>query len=574
MKKTAIVLCFSALVSLAAPAQNVQQGVSDFYAERYQSAKSTFEKLVAANPNNIEANYWLGQTLLASNDVAGAKSVYDKALAASNNAPLLLVGQGQVDLLQGRAADARQKFEMAINASKGRKGNDANILNAVGRAIVDSYSETNKTDLDYAIAKLNEASQILATNPDIYFNLGNAYRKKRDGSHAVQFYQKAGNFAPALYRMGWIYESQRRLSNPNDWDVVLDHYNRAVAADPKFAPAYLRLYNYYLFGKRDFHTAEGFASKLLSSSDASAENIWLQAQVDFVQQKYTDAITKGKDIIAKMGNNTKTRVYRLLAHSYMGNKDTATACQYANDFFAKSTNEEDINAEDYIMHAQACGKNNPDIIRADVAKAVKKNPEMAVKLLDEFIADAKKAQQRILEGELGLMKQQLLGDKANPALLVNLGTPFYYGGEFQKADSLFQEYNRAFPDSIYGHLWSARARVQIDTGMTQGLAVPEYEHILRIAETDKTRELYKNGGVQAALYLAVYTNNIKEDRATAIAYTERGLALDPTNKSLTQLNDQLKKIGNKPTTPQQKTNTSSNAAKTENKAPVVTKAKN
>lgn len=567
MKKSAIVLFFSALVSMNALAQNVQQGMSDFYAERYQSAKTTFEKLLAANPNNLEANYWLGQTLIANKDVAGAKAVYDKALAASNNAPLIMVGQGHVDLIQGRAADARQKFEMAINASKGRKGNDPNILNAVGRAIVESYSEgkeERKTDLDYAIAKLNEAAQIAPTNPDIFYNLGNAYRKKRDGSNAVIAYTKAGNFAPALYRIGTIYESQRTTRNPNDWDVVLDNYNRATTTDPRFAPAYLRLYNYYLFGKRDFPTAEQFANKLLSSSDPSPENVWLQAQTDFVQGKFTEAINKGKNIITQTNGNPRPRVYRLLAHSYMGNKDTATACEFANQFFTKTTNDEDINAEDYIMHAQACGKNNPDVIRDDIAKLIKKNPESAMKMLDIFIDDAKKAQQRLLEGELGLIRYQLLAEKANPALLVNIGIPFYYGGQFQKADSLFQAYNQAFPDSIYGHLWSARARVQLDTAMTQGLAVSEYEHILRIAEMDKARDLYRSSGAQAAWYLSVYTNNIKEDRAGAIAYVDRGLAIDPNSKSLADLKKQLTPVKQQ-AAPQQKSSTSSNAAKTETK---------
>ena len=131
----------------------------------------------------------------------GTKAVYDKTAAASNNAPLILVGQGHVELLQGKQNEAKQRFESAINASKGKKGNDPNILNAVGRAISESYSEERKTDLDYAISKLTEASQLAASNPDIWLNLGNAYRKKRDGGNAVQAYNKAGNFAPALYKI-------------------------------------------------------------------------------------------------------------------------------------------------------------------------------------------------------------------------------------------------------------------------------------------------------------------------------------------------------------------------------------
>jgi tetratricopeptide (TPR) repeat protein len=565
MKKSAIVLCLSAFTSLSALAQNLQQGINDLYAERYQSAKSTFEKLLAANPNNIEANYWLGETNIDNGDINAAKSVLDKAVASSNNAPLILAGLGHVELLQGKQNEAKQHFEAAINASKGRKGNDPNVLNAVGHAIVESYSDQNRTDLDYAIAKLNEASQLAPTNPDIWFNLGNAYRKKRDGGNAVQAYTKAGNFAPALYRTGMIYESQKSLRQPSDWDIVLDYYNKATTADPRFAPAYYRLYNYYLNGKRDFSTAEGIANKYVSSSDPSPENSYIQAQTAFVQDKFAEAISLGKNIISQTNNNPRPRVYRLLTYSYMGSKDTATACQYANQFFEKEKNEDEIAASDYLMHAQACGKNNPDVILADIDKAVQKDPQNAPRVLREALDDARKSGQRLLEGELSVILFKLQGDKANPAQLVNVGTPFYYGGNFKKADSLFSAYSKAFPDSIYGYLWSAKALIQIDTAMTQGLAVPAYDQILRVAEMDKARDLYKSNGTFASGYLTAYYNNVKGDKATALSYLQRGLAIDPTNATLLAYQKALQQQSSKPPT-QQKNSTSNNAAKGDTKA--------
>jgi tetratricopeptide (TPR) repeat protein len=565
MKKSAIVLCLSALTSLSALAQNLQQGINDLYAERYQSAKSTFEKLLAANPNNIEANYWLGETNIDNGDINAAKSVLDKAVASSNNAPLILAGLGHVELLQGKQNEAKQHFEAAINASKGKKGNDPNVLNAVGHAIVESYSDQNRTDLDYAIAKLNEASQLAPTNPDIWFNLGNGYRKKRDGGNAVQAYTKAGNFAPALYRTGMIYESQKSLRQPGDWDIVLDYYNKATTADPRFAPAYYRLYNYYLNGKRDFSTAEGIANKYVSSSDPSPENSYIQAQTAFVQDKFAEAINLGKSIISQTNNNPRPRVYRLLTYSYMGSKDTATACQYANQFFEKEKNEDDIAASDYLMHAQACGKNNPDVILADIDKAVQKDPQNAPRVLREALDDARKSGQRLLEGELSVILFKLQGDKANPAQLVNVGTPFYYGGNFKKADSLFSAYSKAFPDSIYGYLWSAKSLIQIDTAMTQGLAVPAYDQILRVAEMNKTRDLYKSNGTFAAGYLTAYYNNVKADKATALSYLQRGLAIDPTNATLLAYQKALQQQSSKPPA-QQKNSTSNNAAKGDTKA--------
>jgi tetratricopeptide (TPR) repeat protein len=565
MKKSAIVLCLSALTSLSALAQNLQQGINDLYAERYQSSRSTFEKLLAANPNNIEANYWLGQTYIDNGDINGAKTVLDKAAVSSNNAPLILAGLGHVELLQGKQNEAKQHFEAAINASKGKKGNDPNVLNAVGHAIVETYSDQNRTDLDYGIAKLNEASQLAPSNPDIWFNLGNGYRKKRDGGNAVQAYTKAGNFAPALYRTGMIYESQKSLRQPNDWDIVVDYYNKAIAADPRFAPAYMRLYNYYLSGKHDFTAAENYANKYVSSSDPSVENTYLQAQTKFVQNQFPDAINLGKNIVSQTNGNANPRVYRLLTYSYMGNKDTTTACQYANEFFTKQKNEDEIFASDYLMHAQACGKNNPDVILADIDKAVQKDPQNAPRVLKEALDDARKSGQRLLEGELSVILYRLQGDKANPAQLVNVGTPFYYGGDFKKADSLFSAYSKAFPDSIYGYLWSAKALIQIDTAMTQGLAVPAYDQILRVAEMDKTRELFKSNGTFAAGYLTAYYNNIKGDKATALSYLQRGLAIDPSNATLLAYQKALQQQSSKPPA-QQKNSTSNNAAKGDTKS--------
>ena len=90
MKKFSITFLVAGLLFVSAiQAQSIQDGVKDLFAKRYKGAKATFEKLLASNPNNIEATYWLGQTHLEMDDVTGAKNVYSKALVSSANAPLL-----------------------------------------------------------------------------------------------------------------------------------------------------------------------------------------------------------------------------------------------------------------------------------------------------------------------------------------------------------------------------------------------------------------------------------------------------------------------------------------------------
>ncbi len=276
MKKLTIVLFFS-LFTASVYGLSVQEWMSHLYAQRYESAKKIFEKLLASNPNNLEAIYWLGQTHIENDEVAAARQLYQKALTTSSNAPLIMVGMGHIELLENKPNEARQAFEAAITAGRGKKGDDAIILNAVGRAHVDAYTEKEKRgDMNYAITKLTQASQMDPRNPDIFLNLGNAYRKNHEGGQAATNYLRAiginPNFAVAQFRLAMLYRTQ------GNWDVVNSHLEKAIAADPKFAPAYLQLYDYNLRYKKDFTTAGQFADQFITNADPSPQNDYLKAQ--------------------------------------------------------------------------------------------------------------------------------------------------------------------------------------------------------------------------------------------------------------------------------------------------------
>ena len=98
MKKTLMIVATGLFLLTTVKAQTIQEGVNHLYADRFKTAVGVFEKLIAANPNNIDAIYWLGQTYLDMDQNDKARQLYDKALATSANAPLLLVGRGHVDL--------------------------------------------------------------------------------------------------------------------------------------------------------------------------------------------------------------------------------------------------------------------------------------------------------------------------------------------------------------------------------------------------------------------------------------------------------------------------------------------
>ena len=125
MKKTTITFLMAGILAITGlKAQTLQEGYNHLTSDRFKSAIAVFEKLLAANPNNIDAIYWLGQTYFDMDDNVKAREIYQKALQTNGSAPLILVGLGHADLLDNKKAEAMQKFEAAITASRSKKGDD------------------------------------------------------------------------------------------------------------------------------------------------------------------------------------------------------------------------------------------------------------------------------------------------------------------------------------------------------------------------------------------------------------------------------------------------------------------
>ena len=81
MKKTSITFLISGLLIITGvKAQTLQEGINHMHADRFKSAIAVFEKLLAVNPNNMEATYWLGQTYFDDDKSAAARQQYEKAL--------------------------------------------------------------------------------------------------------------------------------------------------------------------------------------------------------------------------------------------------------------------------------------------------------------------------------------------------------------------------------------------------------------------------------------------------------------------------------------------------------------
>jgi tetratricopeptide (TPR) repeat protein len=554
--KTTITMILAGALSIAGiKAQTIQEGMNHLYADRDKSAKETFQKLVATNPNNLDAIYWLGQADLSMEDTRGARDLYEKTLQSNGNAPLIMVGLGHVELISGNKDKARQLFESAITLSTGKKGIDAAVLNAIGRANVDA----KEGDIAYAIDKLRKASDADPKNPDILLNLGDAYRKAHEGGQAITTYEKADQLNPAFaradYRSAKLYETQK------NWEVYENYLNKSIQKDPRFAPAYYELYYYYL-GKLDFNTAQDFANKFIANTEQDPQNDYLRIQTLWAQKKYDDAIAGAKNLVSTVGVQTKPRVYKLLALSYVGKGDTASAKQYIDEYFAKAKDEE-VTPNDLILRGKIYGtvNGNDDIVYDSYVRAAQIDSVYDTKMstLQEGIDYFKGKGSKIKEAQ---MRMVYSANRKTPNLQDPLftGITFYQGQDYRRADSLFIVYKTSFPDSVYGHYYHARSNLGLDTTLSQepylSNMIDGFRRTIELAANN--RDKYKGQAIASSSFLAAIYNNTKKNKDSAIYYLDKGLEFDPSNAALLSFKKQLNETPVRPpvkTTPVKSTTT-------------------
>ena len=544
MKKTFFTLCtVFALSNLGA--QTLQEGINHLYADRFKNAEQTFQKLLAANPNNADATYWLGQTYLDMDNNDAARQIYDKALAANGNNPLIMAGKGHVLLLDKKKDEARQMFESAITLSATKKGNDPNILNAVGNANVDA----KEGNLDYAVQVLEQALERDPKNANIALNLGNAYRKKdpgQGGGRAYEKYKLAAQLNPAFaypyVRIAKLFETQKQ------WDLVLENLNKAIQVDPNFSLAYYELFFYYFYNRKyDEATATFNKYTATRKGEDPTEDDYLQSQLCWAKKDYDCAIAKAESVKAAMGAKVKPKAYKQLAYSYLGKSDYANAKTNVDLFFAREKEgllpaDYQLKADIYTGGGATCEEVYALYVQGAASDSVLQSKvDFMTKAADYF--KTKKCPKQEADMRLAIYNTR---KSPNPAGLFNIALAYQQAGELPKADSLYTIYNIAFPDSIYGYIRRGRINYTLDTTMTQEPFVTNllqnYQKTLDISLTDKIR--YKSFGTESALILAGYYNNVKKSRDTAESYVDTGLLIDSTNSQLKGIKEYFNKQRN------------------------------
>jgi len=363
MKKFLLLLMACVVMHSAMFAQYAE-GIRLLNYEKNKSARETFQKLVDASPQDPQANYWLGQALLATDggepskeQIASAKALYQKALGSIGSDPWLVTGMGHIELLErGDINSAKQKFEQAITAStetKGKNKGKANpaILNAIGRA--NAKVGSGLGDNLYAIDKLNQAGQLDLINPDIYINKAINYLKMggENGGEAVKAYQEAVTRDPksalAYYRIGKVYQSQ------NNKELFEQNFDNAITADPTCPLPYFAYYLYY--ANKDVNKAKEYLDKYVANADRDPKTDYFVAEYLFRAGKNDESLAKIQELEKSAGLTEIPRLSILSAYNYDRKGDSAQAKANLEKFFANAPADK-IEPTDYELAVKVLTK--------------------------------------------------------------------------------------------------------------------------------------------------------------------------------------------------------------------------
>lgn len=543
--KSGLLFLATLLFMNAGFAQKVKDGKDFLYYERFESAKNVFEKILATDPNNEEAIYGLGQAFIGLDNVEAAKKLYLQKLQENPNSPLVMAGVGHVELIENKKADARNHFETAISLSKGKS---IDVLNAVGYA--NSNINSVNGDAAYAIQKLKQATEIKKFNdPEVYANLGDAYRKFADGGNAILSYQAAlginPKYARAIYRSGRVYQTQGRSQEP----IYMKYYNDAIAADPNYGPVYETLFNYYF--ETDVTKSAEYLDKWLNNSDDDPKACYSRASMKYAQGLFNEAILKADECITttEAGATAYPALYGLKALAFNKLGDSLKARDFYDEYFKRQAVEK-IGPGDYASYATLLLKfpGNEDKAATLISKAVSLDTLEVNKVSYlNSIANAYLDQKNYLAAGNWFNKVMDVKKNFNNVDLFNAGYAYYNGSLYDSSISVFKRYIEKYPEDLFGYYMLGNNYSSLDTTGMLGLAAPYYQKVIEIGEADQSKPNTTTRLMVAYKYFMGYSFNVLKDQAASLMYADKALAIDPNDANVKQSRDFISK--NKPTGP-------------------------
>ena len=528
-------------------AQDIDQAKKAIDAEQFEKAKTILKSLLQAKPSNGTASFLLGNVYMSQKELDSAKIYYQKGITGSDGAKLNYIGLGQLDLEAKNQTAAQSNFDIAI---KDAKRKDATVPTYIARA----YMNISKPDYKNAITILERAKIDSPQNADLLLALGDAYYLENKQNEAYSSYRSAFQIDPTMLRakmqLGVL------LKGAKSYDLAINSFNEVIAINPNYGPVYRELAEtYYKWGRNkpskaaeNMQLAISNYDKYMSMTDYSLASRMRRADFLVLLKNWPELEKEANKMIEL--DKVNPRIYRYLAYSAFENGNVDVALKSLESFISNPNSK--VIAKDYIYLAEIKFK------KAIAADGLTMDPT----LYASGLVDLKKALELepLATEDLNDIGKKLFSKKfyKEAAPIFELGTKntedknyvddniYYalsvlYGNskkdvkadpiELKNADAALDKVIVAAPSYQDAFLYKARINRLAEN---EEFIIKNYEsYIAKLTEkgelanaTHKTKivESYNN-------LAASYAN---KDKAKAIEYFNKTLAIDPTNDYATK----------------------------------------
>jgi cytochrome c-type biogenesis protein CcmH/NrfG len=532
-----------------AKAQDIKEAKKAIDAEQFQKAKSLLKSIIKAKPSDGEANFVLGNIYLNESVVDSAKIYYLNGLEAADKKNLNYIGLGQIDLNAKNTAGAQANFGLATKDMK-RKSVDEFIY--IGRA----YINSENPDYTNAIAVLKRALVIEPQNATALLTIGDAYYGANNQNDAYKAYRDAFTADPTLLRakmqLGVL------LKGAKSYDEAIKSFNEVIALNANYGPVYRELAEtYYKWARNKPSTAKVNLQnaitnyeKYLSLTDYSLNSKMRHADFLILVKDYKNLEVVANKMIAE--DKVNPRIYRYLGYAAYENGNVDVAIKSIEDFMKVPTNK--VIGRDYLYLGLAKikkGTNAEGVVDqaafdagfADIKKAIELEPLVVEELADfgKALFGKKQYAQAAAIFDLGANNAE---SKNYLDDAVYYGISVYYGNAgktaetrdtaaLQKADATFDKVLTASPTYDEAYLYKGRINSLLDK---DDLIIKNYSEYVTKTTAKGAEELAKPATVKKIVeaYNAIGAAYANTDKAKAVEYFNKTLALDPANTYASQ----------------------------------------
>ena len=528
--------------------QTLQEGINSADSHKYAQARQIFTDMIAKSAT-ADNYFYLGNSYLTQFEpnFDKAQENFNKGLAADKKSAINKIGLASVKLGKGDKSAIAEIKEIV----KDSRERDPEILYRAAEAITMFGGAANA---DLAIDYLNKAVDKSAKNgtpAHYYYTLGDAYRLKLTNSpqvagSAMTAYEKAlptaKNKASVFTRIGTLWMQAQQ------WQSAKENIDKAIAADPTYAPAYKAKAAYDIRYQQNALATQD----LINYAKYADEDPDTQLEISklfFTNEDYGNSKMYLDKVFDKVEDPIK---YKLRAYLQYADGDYAAAKTSMDTFVSKAEKSRVLTADTGLQGLIAAGLAEKEKDAAKkaalqteaqqkiaIAKAAKdltmKWDQELIKIKSGGAVNQASVDAGPTNPQIEALKKQVAAKPQDTDALFKLANAYQEAKNWNGAVHSWQKMNGLLPDwapAYYSLGYSYQQAGQNE------LAKLAYEKFI---STVKPADMEANKETLSYAYFAVAYLVKDSDPAKAKEYVAKSVQLNPNYTDAVNLNNQLNK---------------------------------